>query len=384
MKVSLVAFPILFSTLAIGQNQRTCDKNISFAVAEAGQVVSRVPKFTDKWVEKNQSKYPTLCFSQVPSETAENYVIVFSTSRAVFNGIDPTLRTQTSTTTSPVSGSGTIVSNYGGVWNYTYSGTETTTTTTTAQVNLPYRDTSNYLYAYSYNQRGVLISGRWRAITTRQGGDGSSTLGYNLGSALGSIHMKERLLKSSVEDISKASVSNSARLVRASQPVPEDTAVGAGKGRIAISADLENAEIYVDGSFVGSAPSTLALKEGPHRIEVKSAAANWERDVQILGDSDVRLKATLRDVGASSVSQVAEAMHSSPAQVDPVPVAVISDPPGAELFLDSKGFGSTPKQFQLAPGSHSIQVVKQGYKDWATKLLVEAGAPATVKAKLER
>ena len=65
-------------------------------------------------------------------------------------------------------------------------------------------------------------------------------------------------------------------------------------------------------------------------------------------------------------------------------MAVISDPPEADLFVDSKGFGQTPKQFQLAPGSHSIQVVKQGYKDWATKLLVEAGAPTTVKAKLEK
>jgi PEGA domain len=36
------------------------------------------------------------------------------------------------------------------------------------------------------------------------------------------------------------------------------------------------------------------------------------------------------------------------------------------------------------PGSHSIQVVKPGYKDWATKLVVEEGAPTTVKAKLEK
>lgn len=67
-----------------------------------------------------------------------------------------------------------------------------------------------------------------------------------------------------------------------------------------------------------------------------------------------------------------------------VAVAVISDPQGAELFVDSKGFGSTPKQFQLKPGPHSIQVVKQGYKDWATKLIIEEGAPTTVKAKLEK
>ena len=91
----------------------------------------------------------------------------------------------------------------------------------------------------------------------------------------------------------------------------------------------------------------------------------------------------LTPVVASS-SKAAEAAPDPTALTETVAVAVISDPPVADLFIDSKGFGSTPKQFQLKPGSHSIQVVKQGYKDWSTKLLVEPGAPTTVKAKLER
>ncbi len=66
-----------------------------------------------------------------------------------------------------------------------------------------------------------------------------------------------------------------------------------GKGKVTISADVENAEIYIDGGFVGSAPSTLTLVEGSHKIEVKSASGTWERDLKVLGDSDVILKATL-------------------------------------------------------------------------------------------
>jgi len=106
-----------------------------------------------------------------------------------------------------VSGSGTVTDNYGGMWNYTYDGTATTTTTTTTTTheNLPYTDTSNTLYLNSYDQQGRMISQRWRTITTRQGGDGANTLGYNLGAALGAIHMKEHLLKSVVEDVAKGS-----------------------------------------------------------------------------------------------------------------------------------------------------------------------------------
>jgi serine/threonine protein kinase len=61
----------------------------------------------------------------------------------------------------------------------------------------------------------------------------------------------------------------------------------------AISADVENADIYVDGNFVGSVPSTLTLQEGPHKIEAKSASGTWERDLTVLPESDVLLKASL-------------------------------------------------------------------------------------------
>jgi len=189
--------------LPTSQNSGQCVKNISFAVAEGGQIVSRAPQFTQKWIEKNQKKYSSLCFSQTPNPQATNYVLVFSTSRSSFNGIFPTVVTSTSTNSSPISGSGTITSNSGSMWNYTYEGTETTTTTTATEENLPYTDTTSTLYLNAYRQNGALVSQRWRSITTRQGGEGANTLGYNLGAALMAIHIKERLLKDAVEDVAK-------------------------------------------------------------------------------------------------------------------------------------------------------------------------------------
>jgi len=57
-----------------------CERNVSFAVAEGGQIVPRVPAFADKWISKNQRKCAGLCFSQVPNSRAANYLLVFSTS----------------------------------------------------------------------------------------------------------------------------------------------------------------------------------------------------------------------------------------------------------------------------------------------------------------
>jgi hypothetical protein len=196
--------PAAAATGTVSSTAADCDKNISFAVAESGQIVSRVPAFAQKWISSNQKHYRGLCFSQIPDPRADNYVLVFAVSRSAFNGLYPTVRTNTTTSTTPVSGTGTVTDNNGGMWNYTYDGSTTTTTTTTTHENLPYTDTSNTLYLYSYDHQGKLMSERWRTITTRQGGDGTNTLGYNLGAAVGAIHFKEHLLKSAVGDVVKA------------------------------------------------------------------------------------------------------------------------------------------------------------------------------------
>lgn len=180
-----------------------CSKNISFAVAGIGGVSSTIPQFTEKWVAKNQKKFPGVCFSQVPNPNAENFVLIFASTASAFQGIYPTVKTHVDTSTNPVSGSGTVTSNYGDVWNYSYQGIVTTTTTTTSQVMLPYTDTTNELFIYGYDERGNLISQRSRSVTTRQGGDAYNTLGYNLGAALGAIHVRERLLADAVSDIAK-------------------------------------------------------------------------------------------------------------------------------------------------------------------------------------
>jgi hypothetical protein len=180
-----------------------CAKTISFASIDDGQMSPSEPNFVSKWVEKNRKKYPALCFAQSPSSDTSNVLFVFSRSQNAFNGLYPTTRTNTSTNTSPTYGSGTVSDSYGGMWNYNYSGTVTTTTTTTSQINLPYTDTTQNLYVYIYDSNGILLSRHSRSLTTRQGGDGANTLGYNLGAALGAIHLKEGLLKEAVVSVTR-------------------------------------------------------------------------------------------------------------------------------------------------------------------------------------
>ena len=76
---------------------------------------------------------------------SKNWTIVWSLQfLAAFYGLYPTVRTNTTTSTTPVSGSGTVTDSYGGMWNYTYDGKTTTTTTTTTREDLHYTDASKH------------------------------------------------------------------------------------------------------------------------------------------------------------------------------------------------------------------------------------------------
>ncbi len=181
--------------------QSGCAKNVSFGIFENGRMFVTEPSWVAHWVQKNQKHYPSICFSQTPKAGAANFLMVLSNSSQSFSGFDPVVRTNTTTETTPVSGSGRVTDTYGGMWSYTYDGTVTTTTTTTTRENVPYSLNSNSLYIYTFDEHGTLVSRRWKTLTTKQGGDPYNTLGYNLGAALSAINFKSGLLKSAVKDV---------------------------------------------------------------------------------------------------------------------------------------------------------------------------------------
>jgi hypothetical protein len=182
---------------------QSCTKAVSFALADAGGVhpFMGTGNWIGKWVEKNAKKYPDICFNQSPLEGRANYLVVLSQSAGYLTGFDAVVRTDTSTSSGPVSGSGTVRNNYGSSWNYTYNGTATTTTTTTSHDNVPYTIRTNTIFAYAYRADGAIVSRRYHVFSSRSGGDASSTAGYNIGSALSTINARGRLINSVVKDV---------------------------------------------------------------------------------------------------------------------------------------------------------------------------------------
>jgi hypothetical protein len=213
-----------------------------------------------------------------------------------------------------------------------------------------------------------------------------------------------------------------------SNPRPENR----GKGTVSITSNKDGAEIYIDGKFVGDTPTTFTLLSGPHNIEVKGQdGSGWQRELEVLQDSEIKLNAVLQaglnqtvaqtavrqekssqpltipapDTVNSSENSTAEDKSSprdlakpqqdpSTAQVPETvsagspenisPVSFTSDPSGAEVYVDDSHVGKTPMTLKLKPGQHAFRMFMNSYQNWVQWITIEAGAEAHVKATLTK
>ncbi len=268
----------------------SCGKNVSFAVAEGGQPVPAIPKFAAKWLDGkgHREHYPSLCFSQIPSSTLANFIVVFSTTENSFEGLKPSAQTYTSAGQSKDTPGG--VSSYGGTWSYAYSGVAAPATTDT--LDLKRDDKPKSVDIRAFDQTGRVISRR----------------------SLASFSSRDKLLEQVLTDI----VNDSAPVARGKPfaaplsvyyvncnvpdqpPEPMTTASSTPPSAPTPTAtpnkpppppdpELEvwsspaGADIFVDGAFVGKTPYTLVVPPGEHTINLrKRDFAIWQRKITVV------------------------------------------------------------------------------------------------------
>ena len=80
---------------------------------------------------------------------------------------------------------------------------------------------------------------------------------------------------------------------------------------------------------------------------------------------------------SASVDQRVESLESSTIQFE-------TRPPGAEVYVDGRNLGATPlSPLEISPGSHTIQFISEGYREWTTVVEVVSGQSIRVAASLE-
>jgi len=69
-------------------------------------------------------------------------------------------------------------------------------------------------------------------------------------------------------------------------------------GTVKVESDPAGADIYVDGNFVGQTPANFSLAAGLHHLTMKAQGKEaWERDVEVMKDSQVTLHPALDSAG---------------------------------------------------------------------------------------
>lgn len=79
---------------------------------------------------------------------------------------------------------------------------------------------------------------------------------------------------------------------------PSVTSLSPGAGAadlvpVTIEADLDGADVEIDGNFVGSAPTTRGLAPGNHTVSVREGSAVWQRTILVQAGDSLRLRAKL-------------------------------------------------------------------------------------------
>jgi PEGA domain len=77
---------------------------------------------------------------------------------------------------------------------------------------------------------------------------------------------------------------------------PQAPSTANATAEVSISSSVENADVYVDGNFVGNAPlPNFRLPAGTHKIEVRAAGYEiWSRDLTVAANASSRVVAQLR------------------------------------------------------------------------------------------
>ena len=137
-------------------------------------------------------------------------------------------------------------------------------------------------------------------------------------------------------------------------------------GLINVNSNPSEATIHIDGKHIGSTPDTITnLTPGMHLVEVKKEGYEiWSESVEVKGDKENRLSATLLELTGS--------------------VNISSNPSNAIIRIGGKETGNTPTIItNLSAGKHLVDISMNGYADWKESVDIIPGKEIDITAILQ-
>jgi formylglycine-generating enzyme required for sulfatase activity len=120
------------------------------------------------------------------------------------------------------------------------------------------------------------------------------------------------------------------------------------------------ARVSIAGKDVGAAPGALRLPAGRHELVITAP-----RYLPFTARVDIEGMERRQTLAPQLVANWA-------------PVRVLTEPTGAQVFVDGKAQGTAPVQLELDAGTHHIELRQAGFKNWVTDVQVVANQPQTL------
>jgi hypothetical protein len=147
--------------LTIHEPRPGCTRIVSLGSMERDRLVLATPDWAMKWLEKNQKRFPGICFADSPLAGVPNYLIVFFTTAPPASQAALAAKTLVSPDTSSGLSGGTFTTSFGSTWHHTYDNAVTTTVTTAWTEKILQSQPVQTLYATAYTEQGIPIARHW-------------------------------------------------------------------------------------------------------------------------------------------------------------------------------------------------------------------------------
>jgi len=141
-------------------------------------------------------------------------------------------------------------------------------------------------------------------------------------------------------------------------------------GSIALTSVPAGATVTIDGRQSGAAPAVIPdVLPGNHDVSLSlQGYDDWNQMVSVGSGQTAAINAILVKTAVSTGS-----------------LAITSDPPGAEIYIDDSFKGVSPATISgLSAGTHTISVKLQDYTDNSTSIIVTAGQTGRFPVVLQK
>ncbi len=127
----------------------------------------------------------------------------------------------------------------------------------------------------------------------------------------------------------------------------------------------QEAQVYIDGNYVGDTPLKKKVLAGEKTLRLeRELCVPYEEKIKVPGDGQT-VKKMVRFEDNFGV------------------LKIYSQPPKAEIFIDGKVSGLTPREIRVESGSHDIEVKKEYHTSFRRIIAIERYEERTLEVKLE-